>query len=641
MSGPWEDYAAAAPSAATNRRATSATKAPEPGPWEDYEPSQRAGGDPAPAPQAVQAPPKKDRSITETAGDLLAGAVRGAGSIGATLLYPIDKGMDAYYGDRDRGSTGKAPETRNEERRRKMTEALATLGADTDSGAYAVGKVGAEIAGTAGAGGVVANTARAVLPAAVAARAAPLLAAVETGGASAGGVRGLAGLGTRAAGGAVAGAAAAGLTDPNQVGTGAATGAAVPVALKAAGRAASALASGVRPADDLAALARKAMKQYGIPLGIADISASGAVKAARSVLNDVPLVGRVGDTQKAATQAAFNKAVGTTFGAPEAKLTPEVLAKARGRIGQEFDRIWSGNAVVVDPDLVGNMARLQQQAAKLPANEGASLAREVDDLFTKMADDGTGALMIDGGVANKFQSYLRRRAEGTPGLRNELSDLRRSLVQAFNRSVSPADAEALRATQAQYRALKTVEPVLNSAEVGVAGRTAGDVPAALLSGAVLKGYGSAAGTPLGELAQIGSHFIADRVSRTGGSTRALVQNSAVGGALGMGAFSNPAAAVFAVPAAAGLNAALGSPAIARATLGPGLQSGSVGSLVRRAAPVVAAEAVSTETRPPIAAEVAPTEARPPLSTFGGGGSPERPAPAKTVNGVPVSRFWGD
>lgn len=51
--------------------------------------------------------PASEPSLTQKAlqhvGNAAAGAVRGAGSIGATLLYPVDKAMDMLKGDRQTG----------------------------------------------------------------------------------------------------------------------------------------------------------------------------------------------------------------------------------------------------------------------------------------------------------------------------------------------------------------------------------------------------------------------------------------------------------------------------------------------------------------------------------------------------------
>jgi hypothetical protein len=83
-------------------------------------------------------------------GDLAAGAVRGAGSIGATILAPWDIGKDFAAGK------GLSLES-NRQRRADMDSGLQAMGADPTSNAYAVGKFGGEVAGTMGAGGALAQ----------------------------------------------------------------------------------------------------------------------------------------------------------------------------------------------------------------------------------------------------------------------------------------------------------------------------------------------------------------------------------------------------------------------------------------------------------------------------------------------------
>lgn len=185
--------------------------------------------------------------------DLVAGGVRGAGSIGATLLWPVDKITDMVKGDREQTLstliTGDKPLSRNEERRRDMTAALGTMGADTDSTAFAAGKLGGEIAGTAGAGGAI-GSALARIPGAATAMPG-VISALRTGGMTTGqavapgAIAAARDMGTRVLGGAVAGGASAGLVDPSQAGTGAAIGGALPVAVKGTAYAGQKVGSGI------------------------------------------------------------------------------------------------------------------------------------------------------------------------------------------------------------------------------------------------------------------------------------------------------------------------------------------------------------------------------------------------------------
>lgn len=185
-------------------------------------------------------------NVKQGAGNLVAGAVRGAGSIGATLLTPIDAAARAL--GVQNGWIGRA------DRRQAMDEGLHSMGADPDSLLFGAGKIGAEIAGTAGAGGLVENGIRAAAPVARAvapsvanalsqsSRASQLLEAIASGGfktgapAATNALSKMIDLGIRSGGGAVTGGLSSGLVDPEYAGTGAAIGAAMPPLALVAGK---------------------------------------------------------------------------------------------------------------------------------------------------------------------------------------------------------------------------------------------------------------------------------------------------------------------------------------------------------------------------------------------------------------------
>lgn len=160
-------------------------------------------------------------------GNLAAGAVRGAGSIGSTILAPFKAAFEGT------GQTGAQSE------RGKLVggieEGLRLMGADPTSTAYGLGKTGAEIAGTAGVGGLISKPLQASAP--------TLAKAIEAWGMigpKAAGTGRIADIATRAAGGAIPGAVSAGMIDPESAVTGAEIGAAVPFALPAVGKLANA-----------------------------------------------------------------------------------------------------------------------------------------------------------------------------------------------------------------------------------------------------------------------------------------------------------------------------------------------------------------------------------------------------------------
>lgn len=186
--------------------------------------------------RAMKAEPKPEPSMMDSikqgAGNLAAGAVRGAGSIGATILAPIDVAKDALAGK------GLSLES-NRQRRADIDAALQSLGADPESLLYKTGKIGGEIAGTAGAGGVVANAMTRVPG--VATNFPTLINAIRTGGMTTGSkvapgaVNALRDLAVRGAGGAISGAATAGLVNPDDAALGAVIGGSIPAVVKTAG----------------------------------------------------------------------------------------------------------------------------------------------------------------------------------------------------------------------------------------------------------------------------------------------------------------------------------------------------------------------------------------------------------------------
>lgn len=535
------------------------------------------------APVQEPAPPNKPsfRDITrlltpdvKSWRDAAGGAIRGPGSIGATLMAPHDA-LNAYL-------LG----TPMQDRRTAMDEVLAQLGSDPDSALFKGTKFGTEMAGTGGMGQLLAGGLQRAglnMP--------RFLKAVETFGARTGAnpttkLGKVADVATRSAGGGLAGAASSGAIDPSTAAEGAAISAILPVV----GSAARGAASLVRPDAARSDLARKAINE-GLPLGASDVSSNQMVKAARSFLDDTVLIGRIGQNRKDAIQKGFNKAVGKRFDANADSLTPDVLDRAKSAMGAEFDRLWNRNALQYDPTLFQELQALRASAQKLPQGESGRLMSWIDDIESRMIPDAAGNLSMPGDVANRMQSKLGRDVKSASGfLKNDLESLRRSMLSAFNRGISPDDAAALGKARGQYKAFKTVEPLLQKSEAGTAGRNVGDVPAALLPEAVRGSYGAnIAGSPFADLSQIGSQFVADRVARTGGSARAAVQNFATGAGLGIGAWHNPPAAATVAAAAAALEAALSSPTLARSMLlRPQGQANPFLEFLYRSAPVVEA-----------------------------------------------------
>lgn len=340
----------------------------------------------------------------------------------------------------------------------------------------------------------------------------------------------------------------------------------------------------LKPNAATAASAQKAAS-LGIPVGAADLSSNAAVRAARSITNDIPIAGMSGQALRDAQQAGLNKAVGGAFGSPSAKLMPDVVDAAKSRMGGEFDRLWKQNNLEVDSTVFRNLQDLRAAAADLPKAQAQRVISQIDDFWSRAQPGQNGAPVISGEVANNFQKWLRTQAKPNSALEHEFSTMRKEIIGAFNRSISPDDAAALTLNRSQYKAFKTVEPLLDKGVVGTAGRAEGDIPASLLSEAVRKNYSGLSSQTdrpaLADIAQVASRFMVDRVPQTGGSARAMLQNAGLlgisGGGLGLAAgLGAPAGVAIGGAGALGLNSLLNSQALAKSLLGGGASRNLLG-----------------------------------------------------------------
>lgn len=424
MAGPWEKYGAAEPQS---------------GPWAKY-------GEPA------KAEPSMLDSIKQGAGNLTAGLVRGAGSIGATLLAPVDIAADAIAG---KGLTLES----NRQRRADMDAALASAGAETGSVLYGAGKLVGEIAGTAGAGGAIANAAR-VLPGA--ARAAPLLESIASGGMRAGGLTGVAGQATRAAGGAVAGGAAAGLVNPEDAGLGAVIGAAAPGVIQAAGAAGRAIGgtlSGPAPTPELLQAAQAARAQgYVMPPTQVRPTLTNRLMEGFS--------GKITTAQNASAknQVVTNRLAAQAVGLPgDAPITPDALNAVREEAGKAYQAL----AALPDAPPVQGSSVMNR-----PAVEGFSPQQALQEL-RQARNDATAWFAAYGRSASPDD---QAKAKAAAALASSIEKKFEDYAKALGRDdLVPAMQEARRLIAKTY----TVEKALNP--------TTGTVDARKLGAMVTKG----------------------------------------------------------------------------------------------------------------------------------------------------------
>lgn len=326
-------------------------------------------------PKAAPAKPAAQSGM-QTIANIGGGMLRGAGSIGATLLTPYDM------------LAGNTKSIGNPERRAAMTGGLKELGVDTDSLGFNVGKLGTEIAGTMGAGGGLANVITRAAPG-LAAKAAPVVDAIRTSGMSSAGLTGRAGLAARSAGGAITGGAAAGLVSPEGAATGAGISAALPGGLQVAGRVGQAVGNTIRgPAQtpELAAAVGQARQAgYVIP-----------PTQAKPTLGNRIMEGFAGKITTAQNASAKNQAVtddlaAKALGLPAGtKATPQVLEQVRAAAGQAYGAVKSTGTVSAgqpyEAAIDAIVAPLKKAAAGFPKAKANPLIDEIESLKSPAFD---------------------------------------------------------------------------------------------------------------------------------------------------------------------------------------------------------------------------------------------------------------
>jgi hypothetical protein len=398
--------------------------------------------DPIEEPQAAQAESNDGffnnlsiKNVPENAKNLGAGLVRGAGSLGSSILaandlLPIPMAMNAIRGEELN------PMNRDAERRQGMDSGFKQMGVNTESGGYKGGKLGTEILGTLGVGSGLGVAAKGL------GASERVVNALSSGGMNIGGdaakvlsTQGAKNLATRAVGGGITGATSGALIDPDSAAVSGGISAAIPVAGKISGAIGKSIGIGAKLDD----LAKTAIEKYNIPLDRASTSASKMTKATKSLLDDILPFG-AGKAQKEATQNAFNREVGKVAGMNAEKLTPDVVKDAKDAIGQAYDKVWGSNKFIVDRQFADDATSLIQDASnKLNPEQSAMLEKHFNNLVN-MSQKGE----IDGKFVNNWQSELRQIVDSETGLHKKFTnDLRQTVLKAFKRNIPAEDAALL------------------------------------------------------------------------------------------------------------------------------------------------------------------------------------------------------
>ncbi|KAB7765403.1 hypothetical protein CEK68_11960 [Xanthomonas sp. LMG 12461] len=296
-----------------------------------------------------------------------------------------------------------------------------------------------------------------------------------------------------------------------------------------------------------------AARQRGIELTPAQLSNSQFLKRAENMLKNIPFTGATRTWEKQLEQ--FNTAVSKTFGENAPKITPDVFAAAKSRIGQQFDELSARSTLNVSDRLLEGLGAIQKEASEVAEDGTIRAVNSVIDRFLRQTQDG----VLPGPAYKSLDSQLGKIMANGGEKAAYIGQVRDTLREAMDESIPAALKDAWTQARSQYRSLKTVEPLVAKSADGTIS------PAQLMGRVTADKSGKAAmaagrGGELGTLARIGQAMKAPSSSGTaenmlaGGLFNPVNWPSyAAGGALGLTAGralnSNALASLMATPVA--------------------------------------------------------------------------------------------
>lgn len=317
------------------------------------------------------------------------------------------------------------------------------------------------------------------------------------------------------------------------------------------------LAGNITP--EALALAARA-KALGIPVNAAQLGDSKFLKTLSSQLEQMPFTG--GAKSAAEQRTAFTNAVSQTFGADVNKITPEVYAAQKARLGTQFDTLAARNNLDVTPALTNKLGGIVDQAVATGADDTVRAMKNIMGRVTEQAQSTGGVVpaKLSSLVSANGQPIITAAATSSPvstklagtaysSIDSELSNIikaggekglyakrmQTAIREAMDSSISPADQAAWTQTRTQYKNLKAVRNI-------VAGEKAnGDIPPSQLIHALTsteagkEAMAMGARGTLGDLGRVGQRFVRDQIPNSGTIQRGVAMGIIGGGGYAFGA----------------------------------------------------------------------------------------------------------
>ena len=267
-------------------------------------------------------------------------------------------------------------------------------------------------------------------------------------------------------------------------------------------------------------LAQK-MVDLGIPLKQSQVNGSRFSKTVDSAVKEVPGSGAEAFNQK--QLSGFQRAVSHEFGEDSDKITPDVIDSAYTRIGDMYDTALKGKQIPFTAADLQKFADIDDKTSFLDPSHRQIVTKQLDKIIDEATKNGG---MIKGETLGAIRSNISGGIRSAPpGAGMLLGELRDHIMD-----MSGSAAPQLKKANAQYSALKTIQPLAIKAQA-----TGGNISPALLQNQVVKTigpteYAKGGSGNLGNLADLargGQKYLKDTVPDSGTAKRSLLYASAL------------------------------------------------------------------------------------------------------------------
>lgn len=321
---------------------------------------------------------------------------------------------------------------------------------------------------------------------------------------------------------------------------GGAFGGAVPAIGGVASRVVSPFQSRLTPeAQRLAGVART----EGIPLSAAQATGSRPLHSLEGFFETHPMTAGTQQAEQQAQRTAFNRAALRHIDETADDLSPEVLDRARQRIGGRIDNLAAQTTLVPDARFAADLAATRTQYSR----RLDTMKKPVFDDFVADIDGMMNAGGMPGPTYQSTRSTLSQMAQSAGGsdpyYAAALRALRDTLDKAAERSMPAHLKGDWKDARRQYGNLRTLEKAMSNTTTQAA---AGNLQPTQLAQAVGQqhprgGYARGAG-PMNDLSRVGDTFVRGQIPNSGTPERLFWQNlltNPLGGAAGLGAVIDP------------------------------------------------------------------------------------------------------